>query len=178
MTEIEKPIKRSRLRLKLGRIYYGMLRRILWIRMNKLFASTYRQEKLPFSCFSHKSILLRKLKDVDMWLQYNKIINLKLAVKKLNGIIIRPGEIFSYWKLIGKPSERKGYVKGMVLENGAIRAETGGGLCQLSNLIFWMTLHTPLTVIEAIDMSMTCFLILTELNLSGAEQLVFIHTVT
>ncbi|MBB2183485.1 VanW family protein [Lachnospiraceae bacterium MD1] len=148
MSEAEKPIKRSHLRLRLGRIYYGTLRRILWIRMKKRFASTYKQEKLPFSYFSHKSILLRKLKNVDMWLQYNKIINLKLAVKKLNGIIIRPGEVFSYWKLIGKPSKRKGYVKGMILENGAICTGTGGGLCQLSNLIFWMTLHTPLTVIE------------------------------
>lgn len=31
---------------------------------------------------------------------------------------------------------------------GRIGSDVGGGLCQLSNLIFWMTLHTPLTVVE------------------------------
>lgn len=31
---------------------------------------------------------------------------------------------------------------------GRIGSDVGGGLCQLSNLIFWMTFHTPLTVTE------------------------------
>lgn len=148
MVAIPKPIKRSDMRLKLGMIYYGMLRRFLWVKMNRIFASVQLDEKLPFTYFDHKTILLRNLKDVDMWMQYNKIINLKNATKALNGIILHPGEIFSYWRLIGKPTKRKGYVDGMILKNGSIHAGTGGGLCQLSNLIFWMTIHTPLTVIE------------------------------
>ena len=121
---------------------------MLWIKMNRLFSSGYSDQKLPYIYFSHRTPLLRKLKDVDMWYQYNKTINLKIASKKLNGIIVHPGEVFSYWKLIGKPSKRKGYVDGMVLKNGAFEAGTGGGLCQMSNLIFWMAIHTPLTVIE------------------------------
>lgn len=145
---IEKPIKRSVIRLKLGTFYYGILRKILWIRMNAAFASQTSSELLPFHVFSHKTPLLRQLKDVDMWMQYNKITNLKIAAKKINGIIIHPNEVFSYWKLIGKPTKRKGYVDGMVLHNGTFSAGTGGGLCQMSNLIFWMTIHTPLTVIE------------------------------
>jgi vancomycin resistance protein VanW len=36
----------------------------------------------------------------------------------------------------------------MVLHNGKCYAGLGGGLCQLSNLIYWLTLHTPLTVVE------------------------------
>jgi len=47
-----------------------------------------------------------------------------------------------------KPSKHKGYREGMVLFLGKIGGDIGGGLCQLSNLIFWMTLHTPLTVVE------------------------------
>jgi len=82
------------------------------------------------------------------WMQTNKIINLKLALQKVNGIVIQPGETFSYWKLIGHPSRRKGYVEGMVLFYGSFRAGIGGGLCQLSNLIYWITLHTPLEVTE------------------------------
>jgi vancomycin resistance protein VanW len=136
------------MRLKLGMIYYGMLRRFLWIKKDKIFAACQLDDKLPFSCFAHKTVLLRKLKNVDMWMQYNKIINLKIATKKVNGIVLHPGEVFSYWKLIGKPTKRKGYLDGMVLHNGSVCAGTGGGLCQLSNLIFWMTIHTPLTVLE------------------------------
>ena len=116
--------------------------------MRREFASSAVETELPYICYSHKTPLFRKLKDVDMWYQHNKVINLKLAVKRLQGIIIRPGEIFSYWKLIGKPTKRKGYVEGMVLKDGTFHAGTGGGLCQLSNLIFWMAVHTPLTVIE------------------------------
>ncbi|MGV8984523.1 VanW family protein [Clostridium sp.] len=103
----------------------------------------------PNILFTHSTPLLRKLKDVDMQLQYNKITNLKLAAKKVNGIVIKPGQILSYWKLIGKPTYRKGYLDGLVLSaDGSFKAGVGGGICQLSNLIYWMTLHTSLTVTE------------------------------
>jgi len=148
VAEIQKPIARSAIRLKIGMIYYGMLRRYLWIKKNKIFATYQLDGKLPFSCFAHKTLLLRQLKDVDMWMQYNKIKNLRIATGEVNGIVLHPGEIFSFWKLIGNPTKRKGYVDGMILHNGSFHAGTGGGLCQLSNLIFWMTIHTPLTVIE------------------------------
>lgn len=148
MKPIAKPKKRSALRHALGRTYYGMLRKLMWIKLHKVFAHKRCGDKLPFAYFAHKTVLLRKLKDVDMWLQQNKIVNLRIAATKLNGVILRPGEVFSYWKLVGKPSKGKGYVEGMVLRNGRLMAGTGGGLCQMSNLIFWLTLHTPLTVIE------------------------------
>lgn len=81
-------------------------------------------------------------------MQHNKVTNLKLAIRQLNGIVIHPGETFSYWKLIGLPTRKKGYVEGMLLAHGRVTSAVGGGLCQLSNLVYWMTLHTPLTVTE------------------------------
>ncbi len=148
MSKVEKPKHRSKLRLKAGKIYYGLVRRYLWVKFRKDFAKTLQSDELPYTYFSHKTLLRRKLKDVDMWMQENKIINLKLAIRNLNGLIIKPGETFSYWYLIGNPTKSKGYVDGMVLRNGTFHASAGGGLCQLSNLIFWMTIHTPLTVTE------------------------------
>ena len=41
----------------------------------------FQQEKLPCTAIQHRTILLRKLKDVDMWYQQNKVVNLKIAVK-------------------------------------------------------------------------------------------------
>lgn len=83
-----------------------------------------------------------------MVLQHNKVKNLSIALEKLNGIIIQPGETFSIWKRVGKPTQKKGYLNGLVLENGRIAQGIGGGLCQLGNLLYWMALHTPLTITE------------------------------
>ncbi|MBD7966756.1 MULTISPECIES: VanW family protein [Paenibacillus] len=143
-----KPIKRSKLRIKLGTAYYRSRRYVEWYFGGTRFAQKQSSTVLPYKVASHKTPLLRKLKDVDMWLQHNKIINLKIAMKRLNGIIIQPGETFSYWKLIGNPNRRKGYVEGMVLFYGGFKPGIGGGLCQLSNLLYWITLHTPLQITE------------------------------
>lgn len=83
-----------------------------------------------------------------MHLQYNKIHNLRIATAKINNVVIRPGETFSYWQLIGKSTKRKGYKSGMILYCGTFTEGIGGGLCQLSNLLYWMALHTPLTIVE------------------------------
>lgn len=143
-----KPIHRSSLRLKCGKAYYTFRRYWVWVTGNVKIARTRETTKLAYSIFQHQTPLFRRLKDVDMWLQHNKIINLKIAVNRLNNIVIQPGETFSYWRLIGKPTRKKGYVDGMVLYSGSFRSDVGGGLCQLSNLIYWMTLHSPLTVVE------------------------------
>lgn len=83
-----------------------------------------------------------------MYLQHNKVENLKLATDRMNGVIIKPGQSFSLWSLVGEPTKRKGYKVGLALHNGKIGTDIGGGLCQLGNLIYWMALHSPLEVKE------------------------------
>ena len=145
---VREPKKRSNLRLKLGGAYFSAQRKLRWLSMRKHFARERSGEDLAYQAFSHHTPLMRKLKDVDMQLQRNKVTNLRLACARLDGLLLRPGETMSYWYLIGKPTAGKGYLPGMILRNGGYLAATGGGLCQLSNLIYWMTLHTPLTVVE------------------------------
>ena len=142
------PIQRSWLRLRLGKAYYAARRYALWRSPRYRWARERRRDSLPYLQASHKTPLLRQLRGEDMELQRNKVVNLRLAVEKLDGVLLRPGETLSYWRLIGKPSARRGYLPGMVLFLGRIGSDVGGGLCQLSNLIFWMTLHTDLTVVE------------------------------
>lgn len=146
--DLRPPIQRSWLRLRLGKAYYAGKRYLLWCSPRFRWAKKRSAEKLFYVQTTHATPLIRQLRGEDMELQRNKVTNLKLAVACLDGIVLRPGETFSYWKLIGKPSRRKGYQEGMVLFLGRIGSDVGGGLCQLSNLIFWMTLHTPLTVVE------------------------------
>lgn len=143
-----RPVRRSRLRLLCGRLWYTLQRYALWYFGGVRFARKASAPHCTHLHFSHRTPLLRRLKDVDMQYQYNKIVNLRIAAARLDGVVLRPGETFSYWRLIGRPTRRKGYLDGIVLFCGTFRPGVGGGLCQLSNLIFWMTLHTPLTVVE------------------------------
>lgn len=119
-----------------------------WCFDNKKYAKIRTQEKLNFRVKKHQSVLLKKLGDSDMQLQINKVTNLKIATKQINGILIRPGETFSFCKLVGLPTKRKGYLLGMELSFGKAKAGVGGGICQISNLIHWLVIHSSLTVTE------------------------------
>lgn len=107
-----------------------------------------RQEFFKCVIARHQSVLRRKLGASDKKLQEQKIINLKQAIKKINGVIIKPGKIFSLWKIVGKPEYKDGYVDGMLLSNGKVIEGLGGGLCQLSNFLYWIFLHAPIKTIE------------------------------
>lgn len=111
-------------------------------------AKTISKEELPNIVKSHSSILVRKLHGVDIKLQENKVTNIELACKKVNGLIIHPGETFSYWITIGRPTKRKGYKDGLVIGKNKMRADIGGGLCQMGNMIHYLVLNSPLEVTE------------------------------
>lgn len=143
-----KPKDRSKLRIWAGTNYYILKRKLQWHTDGKTYATTRDNVPMPHLVMTHRTPLYRKLREVDMAMQQNKVTNLSIAIKRLNGIILRPEEVFSYWRLIGHPTKRKGYVDGMILHYGKVTSGIGGGLCQLSNLIYWITLHSPLTVTE------------------------------
>ncbi|MBO6288010.1 MAG: VanW family protein, partial [Prevotella sp.] len=112
------------------------------------FARERTEKPLPVLVYQHNSLIRRRLGNVDMVLQENKAANLALAVRHIDGLIIRPGETFSVWKRIGRTSRRKGYKEGLTIAKGQPSKGIGGGLCQLSNLIHWMVLHSELTITE------------------------------
>ncbi|MFN5890137.1 MAG: VanW family protein, partial [Bacteroidota bacterium] len=128
---IEKPKVRSSFRRKLGRHFFIWKRKFKWwfgkeryavpteISFQKSYGKrTHRKVRNinnPVSVIHHKSVLLRPLKDVDMYLQHNKVINLQIACAAMHGTIIYPGQTFSLWRLVGKPSKSKGYLEGLAL---------------------------------------------------------------
>lgn len=112
------------------------------------FAKAKSPLPLPYEIYSHSSFMRRKLGTVDMVLQENKVFNLSLAVPSVNGVLIHPGEIFSFWNLVGNTTLAKGYKTGLAIKMGRPSQDVGGGMCQFTNLIHWMVLHTPLTIIE------------------------------
>lgn len=112
------------------------------------FATERCDEALPVLIYKHHSLIRRVLGNTDLRLQENKAVNLSIAAPKVNGILIRPGEVFSFWRLVGSISAAKGYREGLLISNARASAGIGGGLCQFTNLIHWMVLHTPLKIVE------------------------------
>ncbi|MBQ4561555.1 MAG: VanW family protein [Clostridia bacterium] len=103
---------------------------------------------LPNIVKGHTSVLVRKLHNVDITLQENKVTNIKLACDKISNIVIKPGETFSFWCTLGKATKAKGYKEGLVISKNGLTKGYGGGLCQMANMIHWLVLNSPLTVTE------------------------------
>lgn len=112
------------------------------------YAKTKIEEKLPITIYKHNSLIRRKLGNVNMELQENKAENLKLTAPKISGIIIKPGETFSFWQLAGRCREKDGYKEGLTISSGRTTSGIGGGMCQFTNLIHWMILHTEMEIVE------------------------------
>jgi len=112
------------------------------------YSNTLAKDLLEYEVFSAKSTLINHNSGYDLKYQINKVDNLKLVAKTMDGVIILPGETFSFW-MLAKNAEKHGkYKDGLVLINNQIRPLKSGGICQLSNLLFWLFIHTPLTIVE------------------------------
>lgn len=83
--------------------------------------------------------------------------NIGLAISKLNHINIEPGQVFSFWQLVGNPSAKNGYKKSRSIIGNQLQEETGGGLCQLSGLIYFLALHAGMTITERHNHSMDIY---------------------
>jgi vancomycin resistance protein VanW len=132
-------------------------RHVAWATSGSSWARSRDTAPLPFRALRHGSLLLRDLQGAEMALQHSKVTNLRLASARVHGVLIRPGETFSFNRVVGSCTRRKGYVDGMRLSNGEARAGVGGGICQLANLLHWMFLHAELTVVERSEHSFDPF---------------------
>ena len=112
------------------------------------YARKTSEDLLPNTVFETASLMLNENSGFDMKYQINKVHNLKLAAKTVNQVIIGPDETFSFWQLVRRADHHEKYKDGLNLVDGEITGAYGGGLCQLSNMLFWLFLHTPLTVVE------------------------------
>ncbi len=133
-------------------------RRLSWALSSRDYSHERQPDnRLTFRYLKHTSKLIRRLGDSDIQLQHNKIINLHIAVSATNGVIIGPKQYFSFCQCVGKPTAKRGFVLGMELSRGEARSGIGGGICQLSNMIHWLALHSPLQVIERANHSFDPF---------------------
>lgn len=78
----------------------------------------------------------------------NRIYNVNLAASRLNGILVAPGEIFSFAKYLGDVSAFTGYKQAYVIQNGKTILGDGGGVCQVSTTLFRAILDAGLPVTD------------------------------
>lgn len=77
-----------------------------------------------------------------------KIHNLRLAIRRLNGVEVPPRGVFSFWKQVRRTNRLKGYVAGRELREGCLIPSIGGGLCQLSNALYDTALRAGFEIVE------------------------------
>lgn len=102
---------------------------------------------LPCEMFHSACPMINEDTGFDLRYQENKVFNLKLAAA-IDGLLIRPGETFSFWRCARYADKKIPYLDGLVEINGKLTTQRGGGLCMMSNLLFWLFLHTPMTILE------------------------------
>lgn len=112
------------------------------------YAKTHLAPALPHALFWTSWPLYSFKTGYEMLYQENKAYNCRLAAKELNGLVIAPGETFSFWNSVRHADRERSYREGYVLSDGELQLSPGGGLCQMSSFLFWLFQHTPLTVTE------------------------------
>lgn len=76
----------------------------------------------------------------------NRVFNIKVATERFNGLLIKPGEEFSFVKNLGEVDAEHGYLPELVIKNNVTEPEFGGGICQVSSTAFRAAIYSGLKV--------------------------------
>lgn len=76
----------------------------------------------------------------------NRVFNIMRALQQFQGIIIAPGEEFSFVKYLGTVDGESGYLPELVIKNNRTEPEFGGGICQVSSTVFRTAIYGGLKI--------------------------------
>lgn len=102
----------------------------------------------PVLLAESKTPLWSDTRDSEALHQFGKVENLRQAARRFDRIAIPADGIFSFWKQLGRPTVRRGFVAGRMLKEGCLVASTGGGLCQISNALYEVALKSGAAIVE------------------------------
>lgn len=83
----------------------------------------------------HRSPLWTDGRAEEFLLVAGKVQNLRVAARAFDGVLVPAGQVFSFWRQLGRPTRRRGFVEGREVLGGCVVPTIGGGLCQLSNAL-------------------------------------------
>ncbi|WP_066496676.1 VanW family protein [Abyssisolibacter fermentans] len=113
-----------------------------------IFAKNKMENELEYCVHKISQQMINYNSGYDLIYQKNKAHNLKILCSSMTDTIIYPGEVFSFWLLAKDADKEKPYKDGLILIDGEIKPSYGGGLCQMSNILYELFLHSPLTILE------------------------------
>ncbi len=76
----------------------------------------------------------------------NRIFNINVASNRFNGVLIKPGEEFSFVKILGEVDGEHGYLPELVIKKDKTEPEFGGGICQVSTTAFRAAINSGLEI--------------------------------
>jgi hypothetical protein len=81
-------------------------------------------------------------------LRCGKVQNLRVAIRSFDGVVVRAGEVLSFWAQVGRPSAWRGFAVGREIINGCVVPTVGGGLCQISNALASAAVSAGVQLVE------------------------------
>lgn len=78
----------------------------------------------------------------------NRTTNLRLASNKIDGIVLMPGDVFSYNQVVGRRTEEAGFKNAAIYENGQVVDGLGGGICQISSTLYDAVVKADLEIVS------------------------------
>lgn len=102
----------------------------------------------PHAIYHHERTLTRADAGADPVLEAGKRVNLALAAPHFDGLVLAPGQVLSFWRVLGRATEAHGFRHGTEVREGCIVPTIGGGLCALSNALFRMACELGWDIVE------------------------------
>ena len=126
--------------------------RRLWRDIQKGHYYDYAKQRDANPDLKHALQLKQELKPNEA-----KMHNLLIAIKRIESIQVNPNEIFSFWNAVGNPNRKNGFVNSRSIVAGVLQDTVGGGLCQLSGLMYYLSLQANLEILERHSHSMDIY---------------------
>lgn len=82
-----------------------------------------------------------------------RLTNVRIGAQRFNGVLLAPGEVFSFGKILGDVGPAQGYVPELVILGDREEKQYGGGLCQVSSTSFRAALNAGFPIVQRVNHS-------------------------
>ena len=104
------------------------------LQLNRMDTHAIQGDPLPYQVGQYRTPI--KKRSLDPTKNRMRYQNLDRAIHLLSGYTLRPGDYFSFWSCVPRPSEKTGFFPGPTLTPAGLVEDHGGGLCQVGSSIF------------------------------------------